>query len=325
MLCFSSTPCFAWLGIQQRDDRRQEVREARKKVLDRASTFGPLGRNPNIEHAKLGVVRLDYHYPTEVGDIDNPESFQYPVVYRAVPGLTFEMCQAGKMTPEVAEEFVRAISFLEEKGCSVITGDCGFMLYYQDLAEKLTPRAVAMSSLCSLPAVTVSFRCHGKIAIFTANSESLEPMHDEIKRLCGVETHEDKYVIVGCEDVPGFEPIFEGGKLDIERATPGIVAKAKQVCAEHNVHAFLFECTQLPPFSDAVRAATLKPVYDAITSCDFFMAGFVDNPRFGLNDWHSSWDNDAAQYQLGDCLSPESKRKLVTVSRGDTLQMPAQS
>ena len=46
--------------------------------------------------AKLGVIRLDYDYPAIPGDIDSPESFGYEVVYRTVPGLTFEMAQSGR-------------------------------------------------------------------------------------------------------------------------------------------------------------------------------------------------------------------------------------
>jgi hypothetical protein len=289
-------------------------RSRKSALLSRAQTSMSvaLGRDPDIAHAKLGVIRLDFNYPTEVGDVDNPESFQYPVVYRAVPGFTFQMCQDGKMTEEVEREFLRAIEYLDGKGCSVITGDCGFMLWWQEMAEKATRRAVIMSSLCVLPAVTTAYRNHGKIAIFSANGEMLERMHDVIREMCGVETHEEKYIIVGCEDVPGFEPIFEAGKLDIELATAGIVAKALKVCEDHAVHAFCFECTQLPPFSDAVRAATHRPVFDAITACDFFMSGYVDNPRFGLNDWHNAWEGVHEEYRLGDCLSPASKARLLS-------------
>jgi hypothetical protein len=277
-----------------------------------------LGRIPQVEHAKLGIIRLDYNYPTEVGDIDNPSSFLYPVKYRVVPGLTFQMCQEGKMTPEVEERFIKAVAYLDEQGCSMITGDCGFMLYFQGLVSKLTTKGVVMSSLCILPCVTNSWRRHGKIAIFTANSEMLEPMHDEIKRMCGVDPDEEKYLIVGCEEVPGFEPIFHGGKIDIAKATPGMVEKALQVCSDHEVQAFVFECTQLPPFSDAVRAATQKPVFDAITMCDFVMASSVEMPRFGLPDWHLPWDGKHSNFVLGDCLGPASKRDLVSIMRGNT-------
>lgn len=266
---------------------------------------------------------MDYNYPHQPGDVDNAESFEYPVVYRAVPGLTFEMCQRGVMTPEVEQEFIKAIEDLDKQGVSVITGDCGFMLWFQNLAGQFTDLPVSMSSLCVLPAITASVWNHGKIAIFTANKESLEPMHDLIKSICGVETHEDKYVLVGCEDVPGFDPIFVGEELNLPLAEKGIVAKAMQVIREHPIRGFLFECTQLPPFSDAVRAATHKPVWDAITAADFFLHAFVDNPRFGLNDWHASWDGERDKYVLGDCLTPASKKRLVTIKRGHTVEASA--
>jgi len=277
-----------------------------------------LGKLPHIPHAKLGVIRLDYNYPTQAGDIDDPESFEYPVVYRAVPGLTFEMCMAGKMTPEVEEDFIAAIKFLDAQGVSVITGDCGFMLWFQEVASKHTHLPIALSPLCSLPSVTVALSNHGKIAIFTANGSSLETMNCLMKGICGMECHDDKFVIVGCEDVEGFDPIFVGEKLDIEKATIGIVEKAKKVIREHPIRGILFECTQLPPFADAVRAATHKPVWDAITNADFFIRAFVDNPRFGLNDWHAPWDGVNDKYVLGDNLSPSSQKKLVTIQRGNT-------
>jgi len=49
--------------------------------------------------------------------------------------------------------------------------------------------------------------------------------------------------------------------------------------------AFMMECTELPPYSDAVRKETGLPVFDAVTNCDFFINAFKDNERFGMNDW----------------------------------------
>ena len=81
------------------------------------------------------------------------------MVYRVVPGLSFEMAQAGTdgskggMTPgsEVEGRFKEAINYLEEQGVNGITGDCGFMFNYQPLVRTLTKLPVYMSSLCQLP------------------------------------------------------------------------------------------------------------------------------------------------------------------------------
>ena len=121
------------------------------------------------ERSTLGVIRLDYNYPPAPGDIDHPGSYDYDVFYRVVPGLTFEMCQSGKMSPEVNAEFIEAVKYLDSKGVSGITGDCGFMMFFQALARKHTKKPVFMSALCQLPAVTCAYHHDEQIAIFTAN------------------------------------------------------------------------------------------------------------------------------------------------------------
>jgi len=264
------------------------------------------------KHASLGVLRLDYDYPPAPGDIDHPDSFGYDVFYRVVPGLTFEMAQSGKMTPAVEREFVEAIRFMEAKDVSGITGDCGFMMYFQELARRHTKKPVFMSSLAQLPAVTCSFAYNEHIAVFTANGKSLAPMRDLIKEECGVDPEESRYIFVGCEDVPGFEAVALGEKVDVPAVTPGIVAKALAVLQQFpTIRAFLFECTEMPPYSDAVRKATGIPVFDSITCCDFFISGFRDNARFGINDWQEDWDGVQDGYVYGQNLSAAQKAMLV--------------
>lgn len=271
-----------------------------------------VGAQKKSKCASLGVIRLDYDYPPAPGDIDSPESFGYDVFYRVVPGLTFEMCQSGKLTADVRIEFLEAVDWLERKGISGITGDCGFMMYFQELARTHTKKPVFMSALAQLPAVTCAFGRDELIAILTANGASLRPMRKLIKDECGVDVNEKRYIFVGCEDVPGFEAVALGMKVDVQRVTPGIVAKCRKVIDEHPaVRAFLFECTELPPYSDAVRAATGLPVYDAITCADFFVSSLSDNARFGLNNWQECWDGQQDSYQFGQNLSKADREILV--------------
>jgi len=83
-----------------------------------------------VQHASLGIVRLDYDYPAAPGDIDHPGSFSYDVYYRVVPGYTFTMCMDNNMTEDVIEEFKQAVNYLvNEKNVSGISGDCGFMMW----------------------------------------------------------------------------------------------------------------------------------------------------------------------------------------------------
>ena len=262
----------------------------------------------------LGIIRLDYDYPPAPGDIDHPDSYPYDVFYKVVPGFTFEMCQSGKLTDQVEEDFKKSIKWLvEEKKVSAITGDCGFMMYFQELARSITHIPVFMSSLCQLPAVTCAYSSKEQIIIMTANGQSLEPMTDLIKDECGVEMHEKRYHIVGCESAEYFfEAVEKGHKVDTEKAQDEIVELAKKSLEKYpDTRAFLLECTELPPYSDAIRQATGLPVFDAITASNFFMAGFLDDVRFGLNDWQHEWDQVQDEYKFGDNLREFEKKKLV--------------
>lgn len=117
---------------------------------------------------------------------------------------------------------------------------------------------------------------------------------------------------MGAQDVPGFEAVALGEKVDTKKVEPGMVALAKEALKKYpDARAFLMECTELPPYSDAVRHATGKPVFDAITNCDFFMNGCLDNLRFGKNGWQKQWDREQEEYKYGDNLTKTQKQKLV--------------
>jgi len=248
----------------------------------------------------LGVIRLDYDYLPVPGDVDHPQSFAYNVFYRVVPGFTFEMCQSGVMTAQVREEFISALEYLTSQGVAGITGDCGFMMFFQRLARETSKLPVFMSSLAQLPAVTCAYAPEEQVAIFTANKRRLEPMRQLIREECGIEVHNNstRFVIIGCEDVPGFESVAIGARgeeVDVTKVTLGVVGKAVDVLSRHpQVRAFLFECTELGCYSDAVRAATGLPVFDAITACDFFIGARKDNARFG-----GSWQQPAHTFGQG--------------------------
>ena len=98
----------------------------------------------------LGVVRLDYNYEAQPGDIDCPDTFGYDVYYHVEPGFTFEMCMSGHMTPAVERQFVKAINFLRDRGVTGITGDCALALAYSSGRRKCIFRHTTyISTICA--------------------------------------------------------------------------------------------------------------------------------------------------------------------------------
>lgn len=224
----------------------------------------------------LGVLRLDYSYPPALGDVACPTTFSYPTLQRVVDGLTFPMCQHGTLEGDTRQALLAAIRWLEQQGVAMIIGDCGFMLNYQELARRASHLPVFLSSLLLLPTLLTTSSPSKTVAVFTANSTSLLAMKAMVHRLCGLEEEEGnrRIIMVGCQEVPGFEAVALGSAVDQALVEKGVVKLAKETQQEHpHLCAFLFECTELPGFSSAVRRATGLPVWDAITGADHLMAG----------------------------------------------------
>merc|ERR1719492_168812 len=128
--------------------------------------------------------------------------------------------------------------------------------------------------------ISVAFDKYDKILILTANGETLKPQKEVLLSECGFDVDDSRFVIYGCQNVPGFEAVASGDKVDVERVTPGIVKLTNSILKkEPTIRAICLECTELPPYSDALRLATNLPVFDSITCTDLFVNATKDNPR----------------------------------------------
>merc|ERR1712039_952659 len=173
---------------------------------------------------------------------------------------------------------------------------------------------VFMSAMCQCPMISVAFDKYDKILILTANSATLKPQKDTLLSQCGFDVDDDRFVIYGCQDVPGFDAVAKGEEVDVEYVTPGIVKMTKDILMKiPTIRAICLECTELPPYSDALRFHTKLPVFDAITCTDFFVSARKDNPRFGMNSWQADWDGEADDYEFGQNLTDEQRKRALNL------------
>jgi hypothetical protein len=216
---------------------------------------------------------LDNELPRPVGDLGNARSYHYPVAFETCDGadtrLVVERNAAGLLDSVVA-----AARRLCGLGVRAVTTCCGFLAIYQrELAAQLD-RPVATSSLLQLPPLLRMLAPDKKICVLTVNASTLSEEH---LRAVGA-TDEDlgRVVLTGLERTAHFYPMITGEirELDPALAESEVVEAAQRaVRADPAIGAFVFECTNLPPYSAAVRAATDLPVWDARTLVDWLRGG----------------------------------------------------
>jgi len=262
--------------------------------------FGtPSAPNKNVDAASMpaiGILRIDYTYPPALGDAAHPNSYYYRTPHATISGLTFEAAQAGnKLSAPQEAALAKAISALEAQPAVLgLAGDCGFLMRYQDDVRRLAQRPAFVSSLLQCSLLASLFAADEAILVLTANGPALQPQIGSLLTACGVPSaSHGRFVVAGCESLPGFDAVAKGEKVDVERVQPHVVALVQKHKAETpKLRAVLLECTELPPYADAIRKTSGLPVLDSITLVDYFHGAVSEDPYFGI-DWKKLADTPA--------------------------------
>ena len=218
----------------------------------------------------IGILMLDHtSIPFIPGDVGNASSYAFPVQYKLVPGAS---CDAviNRQDPAITESFVDAARELVDQGVRAITGDCGYMGAYQGAVAEAVPVPVFMSSLLQVPLALSMLRPADKLAVMVANGKTVSQRVLEGVGLSGPIL--DRCVIRGLEDQPHFREVIleESGELSSERMEAEMVEECRSVLDEEPaVAAYLFECSDMPPYASAVQRATGLPVFDWIAFIDY--------------------------------------------------------
>ena len=218
--------------------------------------------NPgNPAEFKLGVVMLKTRFPRLEGDIGNPESFPFPVLYSVVESATVSsVVVTGDIDPPVAQGILHASASLARSGASLIATSCGFLGSLQDELQEATGLPVISSSLVLLPFLRVLYGADRPIGILTFDSTRLAPGHfgpwyDGDLVIEGVEQGAELYPVVS-QDLP---------ELDRKRAERDVADCAVRLIERQaETAAIVLECTNFSPYRERVAAVTGLPVYDLV-------------------------------------------------------------
>lgn len=214
----------------------------------------------------VGILLLDYRGPFVPGDVGNASSYDYPVLFRTVPGATSRRVFDGDKALE--DDVVEAARALEADGVKGITSDCGFFLAYQQVVAAAVRVPVYLSSLLQLRAIAAMLDPAKTIGVIAANGRSLTP---GLIAQAGIDPV--RVIPRGMETEPVFGGSVTGGckMLDTEAVGAEVVHVARHLkYANPSMGAILIECSMLPAYSKAVQEATGLPVFDFITMIDTF-------------------------------------------------------
>ena len=220
----------------------------------------------------IGIILLENYAPFIPGDVANATTYDFPVRFQRVENFSVERIFKHDMS--LLAPVLEAGRALVREGVRAVTGDCGFMVIYQDELAAQLEVPVFMSSLLQIPFLRHLIGPDEKIGIITANSESLD---DFVLDKSGVDASVP-LLIKGLESKEHFVSavIKEEGLLDSQRIEEEVVSVAKEIIAEDaKVKIILLECSMLPPYAAAVQEAVNLPVFDFVTMINYVYSAVV--------------------------------------------------
>ncbi len=220
----------------------------------------------------IGIIMLDSYTPFIQGDVGNAKTFNFPVRYQAVKGLSVEKA-LGKET-KMVQNIIDAATELAAQGVKAITADCGYLVMHQKEVAQSVKVPVFLSSLLQLPFVTAILPPGKKPGIICADETQFVP---SMLEMAGV-TDPSNVIIRGMQDGPAFADgiIREKGSFDSKVIREEVVERARLLVNDHpETGAILLECSILPPYSHAVQEAVGLPVFDYVTMINYVHAAVV--------------------------------------------------
>lgn len=218
-----------------------------------------------MQNPKLGILMLDSRFPRILGDVGNPGSFDFPVAYHKIAGATPENIVCGD-SAVFLDSFIAGGHKLVADGCTGIATTCGFLSTMRRELSVALGVPVASSALEQAAQVAALLPRGQRVGILTISAASLTPAHltaagvPPNSAVAGVETSDFAASILGNHTA-----------LDVPRARAELTAAAVEMTrTAPDIGAIVLECTNMPPYADAIAAATDLPVFSILSYLNWF-------------------------------------------------------
>lgn len=233
--------------------------------------------------APVGILMLDTRFERIPGDIGNPDTFPFPVLYRVVPGAS-----TRRVVAESAESLIDSLCDaaveLVRDGAKAITTSCGFLAVIQTQIAQRCTVPVAVSSLLLVPLVQMMLPLKRRVGVLTFDASSLTRRH-----FSGAGVNQD-VPVAGLPADSTFRRAISQDWPSMPRTEceMELLRLGKALVTEHpDTGAIVCECTNMAPYSAALSAHLRLPVFDIVSLVTLLHQG-VAPPRFTVNRATSS-------------------------------------
>jgi hypothetical protein len=207
--------------------------------------------------SRWGVLMLDTQFPRWPGDIGCPDGWPCELVYQKVIGKfpqdivrTAESLQQHAVLPS----FVQAAHALERRGVDGITTSCGFLVLLQAALQSVLTVPLRTSSLLLLPHL---LSMHNTVGVLTMDEKALGRAHF---LAAGVMLQDlPRLRVQGVAEDEEFACAIMGNRarMNFQAAQASVVSAALKLKKKApELQQVVLECTNMPPFTKAIEAAT---------------------------------------------------------------------
>lgn len=211
----------------------------------------------------IGILLLNARYALIPGNVGNATSYDFPIRYKTVdlpPRWWFELNE------EKYQIFIKAAKELETEGVKAITSGCGLFVTWQERAAKDLNIPIFTSPMLMIPMVSRIIGTNKKVGVITAAGERL--YEQNFLEASGVDSS-IPIVVGGIDTCSEFLECIRyqtKEEMDTDVFEQQVVGVAQKMLEEEpQIGAFVFECSDIPPFAKAVAEATRLPVFDFIS------------------------------------------------------------
>ena len=224
----------------------------------------------------ISLIQLDTSFPRIPGDIGAAETWICGLDVRSIPKLSVaQVINAAPSDTDISGAEAAARAAMGD----LVTTSCGFLCYWQDRLAAQCQTPFISSALLDLPRLMQAFP-RDELAILTFDSDVLAApafapaLGGFAGPVLGLpEEAHLRQVIAG--DLPYLDPALAEAEL-IDLVAGFVRDRDAQ---GRPVRALLLECTNLPPYKQALKARFDLEIFDILTLIDHRKTGMVD-PAF---------------------------------------------